>query len=921
MPDADALAERAEAIFGDPPFPAWSIRDLILRLVEVADSGNDPDTCELPERSLDQLVPDGHYRAVVRELVDHLTEEGVLQAQAEGEGGRLTVRLAASVLPYWDRLRRWIREDADRLRQRQQLEGDAAKWIGGERAEAHLRTRGPSLSAALALVRAGQVVLTASAREYVDACAALTTAEQARRTRAQGETRRLIAWLAVVLLLSVVALVLAVVKSWEANEAARTAQTAMTEAQEARQKAMAARQSSIVAAARGWANEDPNTASGLLREVEGGAASGLVFIQASLDTALVPATTHRLETDQWLLDADLTTNGALVVTAGFDGALRLWDLETNSSRVLAIQEKEITCLALTSDDKRVVTGSADRTIRVWDLESGEQRLRIQTDAVNLSRLALDPTDTLVAIQTPAGLSRFSLASGAADGEPWPGSTARGDVSLGPGGLAAWATHAGLATSGGAVLPSRSGFHSAVAISPDGAWLAARDSVGRLDVWRRANDVYGRVTSKPLRLEREDDGRIEFSPDSRRMLVTNGTNADVYMLHPLRRIRRLIGHTQAVNAAHFGGGGRRALTVSDDGTARVWDITPQPPVLELFGHKEALVSADFAPSGDRVVTGSLDGTVRTWSAATGEPVAVSTAGADALAVHYSPDGAHIAVGREGPGDSLQIYAADALDEPTHAMASRDVRDADFSPDGNLLVVAAFDSAEIWDWRSERRLSSFSHWQRGRWKAFRARFSPDGSQVATAAQDNTAHLFDISDDGKAATWSRLVRKHRFYVYGLDFHPTRPEIATTVWHYMAFVIPLAGGEEPTRLVGHTREVLSADYSPDGARLVTASADGDARIWTPGLPQSVVLRHGVVVREAIFGPAGERVVTASEDGLGRVWTVDAPRLRQLNLRRPTVCLSLHQLTEWLGVARKPGLREGERACMAESTVAPDGE
>jgi tetratricopeptide (TPR) repeat protein len=67
----------------------------------------------------------------------------------------------------------------------------------------------------------------------------------------------------------------------------------------------------------------------------------------------------------------------------------------------------------------------------------------------------------------------------------------------------------------------------------------------------------------------------------------------------------------------------------------------------------------------------------------------------------------------------------------------------------------------------------------------------------------------------------------------------------------------------------VLSAQFSPDGMRVVTASYDKTARIWDArtGLPLTEPLRHKDVVYSAKFSPDGSRVVTASFDKTARVW------------------------------------------------------
>ncbi len=74
---------------------------------------------------------------------------------------------------------------------------------------------------------------------------------------------------------------------------------------------------------------------------------------------------------------------------------------------------------------------------------------------------------------------------------------------------------------------------------------------------------------------------------------------------------------------------------------------------------------------------------------------------------------------------------------------------------------------------------------------------------------------------------------------------------------------------LRGHEEQVWTAIFSPDGARIVTASTDRTARIWDAGTGAEIaVLRgHEKVVRTAAFSPDGTRIVTSSSDRTARIW------------------------------------------------------
>jgi WD40 repeat protein len=77
------------------------------------------------------------------------------------------------------------------------------------------------------------------------------------------------------------------------------------------------------------------------------------------------------------------------------------------------------------------------------------------------------------------------------------------------------------------------------------------------------------------------------------------------------------------------------------------------------------------------------------------------------------------------------------------------------------------------------------------------------------------------------------------------------------------------PTATIAHADRLERLAFSPDGARVATASRDGTARIWdaATGAPVTPPLRHGGAVLDVGFDPDGARLVTASADGTARIW------------------------------------------------------
>jgi hypothetical protein len=62
---------------------------------------------------------------------------------------------------------------------------------------------------------------------------------------------------------------------------------------------------------------------------------------------------------------------------------------------------------------------------------------------------------------------------------------------------------------------------------------------------------------------------------------------------------------------------------------------------------------------------------------------------------------------------------------------------------------------------------------------------------------------------------------------FSPDGARLATASWDKTARLWDARTGEELLVLKGHTDEVHAVCFSPDGTRLATASADNTARLW----------------------------------------------------------------------------------------------
>jgi WD40 repeat protein len=115
-----------------------------------------------------------------------------------------------------------------------------------------------------------------------------------------------------------------------------------------------------------------------------------------------------------------------------------------------------------------------------------------------------------------------------------------------------------------------------------------------------------------------------------------------------------------------------------------------------------------------------------------------------------------------------------------------------------------------------------------------------------------------------------RHGAEVASAQFSPDGQRVLTTSsWDNTARLWDAASGKPIGVPMKHEQGVNSAQFSPDGQRVVTDSDDTTARVWqaATGRPIGEPMKHGAKVNSAQFSPKGQRVMTTSEDNMARLW------------------------------------------------------
>jgi len=300
-------------------------------------------------------------------------------------------------------------------------------------------------------------------------------------------------------------------------------------------------------------------------------------------------------------------------------------------------------------------------------------------------------------------------------------------------------------------------------------------------------------------------------------------------------------------AAFSRNGKLAATAGDDRLVRVWSIATGRH-RTLLGARAPLKRVALSPNGRYVAAGAADGRAYVWAVGSGRLVA-------ALPL---------------PGRHECRAAAVRAAKPKNKRAARsDAKGAHcgvaavaFAPDSRRLVAGGADgAATIWQLPSGGRVASLAQPEG---YIYDASFSPDGRRVETASKKNTAHMWDARTGSvlpslrASAGFSRGKRAF-ISADGSQIVTAGADGTARVWS--------DDGSTEGVLRGHTDDVTWAEFNSNGSLVVTASLDSTARVWRPDGEIVAVLRgHKGAVEAARIGPGG-LILTASRDGTARLW------------------------------------------------------
>jgi WD40 repeat protein/serine/threonine protein kinase len=370
----------------------------------------------------------------------------------------------------------------------------------------------------------------------------------------------------------------------------------------------------------------------------------------------------------WIWDLDFHPELDQLVSASADDTVRWWDLDTGESRVIGTHADWVRTVAFKMDGSTVFTAGTEGLIREWEIESNSLIREISTGVNNIWGIVLSENgDQIASVGSDDTVRIWSLTQDTALGQrlgQQPSAVTQlaaapegGHVaSAGADGVVRLWSTAGSADQTPTLLTGHQASVASLAYHPQYPLIVSGSVDGTLLRWDTLSNA---VVGAPLTDHRQGIFSLAFDSSGAR-LATGGNDGSIYLWQvasPQANWQSILlsstGHTGRVTSVAFHPTRHILISASLDNALIVWDLDTSEPIHRLdTGHTGGILTTAFSPDGRMFASGGRDGVIILWDAQTGQPVGSPLIGHNnwILSLAFSPDGRLLASG-SGDGSIL------------------------------------------------------------------------------------------------------------------------------------------------------------------------------------------------------------------------------------------------------------------------------
>jgi WD40 repeat protein len=558
-------------------------------------------------------------------------------------------------------------------------------------------------------------------------------------------------------------------------------------------------------------------------------------------------------------DVEFSKDAATLITAGQDGAIRFWDVETGKLlRVLMAHDSEVRALAWSSDRKTLASASYDKTIRLWNPETGKVTKVLRGSTVGISHLAWSPDSArLASAGRGSSVQIWSMKTGKVAGSLKVTDGVR---------TIAWGTESGVLATGAEdgnvslwnVRTGRPYGHypldqykykgkirahrvHAMAWSPAGTKiLAVGFSNGKIKLWKSRTKIF----TKTMMLANKDSrGRtrttspnwIEWSPDGRTLAVSDygGYGGLVWFWNAATgKMIRKVRDGSNVRRIAWSPDGKLVATAVDDSTSSIIESETGEAIRKIQSNRlGGAARPDFSADGKFMAYSCGDKTIRIWDIEKCQQTSVISLPSNlkyVTIVKWSPDATKIAVLAHEHGAIRIVDVKSGVVATTLGSEYSRLYGLVWSPDSSKLFASegprerrGIGKIQAWDVAESKALFSLTDEKIS--THYGLAVTSDGKTLASTASRGRVYLWNLAEKKLI----RAIPADRRTIRGITFSPDGKKLATCGEEKIVKIWSVDTGKPLFGLQKHESEVYRVDFSPDGTKLASAGHYGSLGIW----------------------------------------------------------------------------------------------
>jgi WD40 repeat protein len=622
-------------------------------------------------------------------------------------------------------------------------------------------------------------------------------------------------------------------------------------------------------------------------------------------------------------------DGKRAASAGADGFVRIWNLQTGKIIASIPGAKTLYAVAFAPDDKSIAAAGDDKIVRVWDISELKddaglftkepKKLEGHGEAVhaiafgkNAAELASAGADKLVIIwDIVAGKPKYTFKEHAAavkalvytsDGKTL---VSAGDEAW----VFIWDPNAGKKRDS-----KQTSYRTvaALAVSPDGKTLCTAGAetkfdadVGAIRFW----ELDGFKEAPFPILGGPGFPAVAFGPDGK--TIASGGKDNMVRLWELKAGKELhqwIGHVGFVNAIAYAKDGSALVSASFDGAVKVWDPNQSSGIDVIMAHADAIGALVLNRDDTLLASGAHDGSVKLWDPKTNKLVkdlASHKGAVTSLAFSRHTGGKSkdkdeffLAVGTRDANNGGEIKIWQIQGDPRQGWTAKDhltlkeqtngVTCLAFHPSEDKADVMISGSADktvkVWDAKSGKLQESHAgHKDEVRCVAF----SFDATTFASGGKDSLVCMYELGSKeirtladmhlasiDSIALFELVIKKEGGRESYTGIVTGSADQTVRIWGYRRD----AAGEKNRfpyeTFRAHTHHVSAVAYSKGtNSEFFSASWDGSVKVFDHDHERLTLTGHQGAVRAIAVAADQSFLASAGNDGTIRIWRTTMER------------------------------------------------